>query len=156
MAEEETEEINDDDIDSIASDSGSISASTHADDDDMILLEDELDDDLEQVSTFNAQNSKVKIDREVIVSIDETYNQYYTIHKKTRPFITKFEKAKILGVRAEMISSGSIPLVKIPSDCTSSMEIANLEYKEKKIPLLIRRKFPNGDTEDWRLEELIL
>ena len=31
-----------------------------------------------------------------------------------------------------------------------------LEFKERKIPLLIRRYLPNGSHEDWRLEDMIV
>ena len=90
-----------------------------------------------------------------IVSSDKTYEKYYNKIKKTKIFITKFEKAKIIGVRAQMISSGIPPLVKVPKHITSTIDIAELEYKEKKIPLLIRRFLPNNEYEDWRLDELI-
>jgi len=91
-----------------------------------------------------------------IVSMDKTYEQYYTKLKQTKPFITKFEEAKIIGVRAQMISNGSKVFIDVPKNITKTIDIAELEYKEKKIPLLIRRYLPNNEHEDWRLEELII
>ena len=71
--------------------------------------------------------------------------------KITQPFITKFERAKILGIRSEMISNGSPPLVHNTFD--NSYDIAKQEYLEKKIPLIIRRYLPNNTYEDWRLTD---
>ena len=38
---------------------------------------------------------------------------------------------------------------------SDSLKIAENELKEKKIPFIIRRYLPNGDFEDWELNELI-
>ena len=113
----------------------------------------DISDDASYVSSLN--NHKIKNNSNTIVSIDETYNQYYSNEKKTKPFLTKFEKAKIIGVRAEMLSSGSNPMIKIDSSFKNAYDIALKEFEQKKIPLLIRRTLPNGDKEDWRLDELI-
>ena len=54
-----------------------------------------------------------------------------------------------------MISTGSPAMVNVPKHITSTLDIAELEFKEKKIPLFIRRYLPNKEYEDWRLEEMI-
>ena len=90
-----------------------------------------------------------------IVSIHETYSSYYSDEKITTPILTKFEKAKILGVRAEMLSNGADPVISKPYPNNTYL-IAIEELKQKKIPLLIRRTLPNGKIEDWRLEDLII
>ena len=90
-----------------------------------------------------------------MVSVHETYSEYYTGTKTTPPLMNKFERAKILGVRAQMLSSGANPLVKPPySD--NCYDIALRELKEKKIPLIIRRYLPDKTFEDWRIEDLII
>ena len=86
-----------------------------------------------------------------IININETYINYSQKNKTTPSFITKFEKAKILGIRSEMISNGSPPLVQ--TDFTDSYDIAKQEYLEKKIPLIIRRYLPNNTYEDWKLSD---
>jgi len=53
-----------------------------------------------------------------------------------------------------MLASGSPALVNVPSYIQNTYDIALLEYKEKKIPLIIKRTLPNGKTEYWRLEDL--
>ncbi len=91
-----------------------------------------------------------------LVSNNTTYSTYYSQTKKTKPFLTKYEKAKLLGVRAQMISNGAIPLVTVPKHVTSTLEIAELELKQKVLPLFIRRRLPNNETEDWRIKEMVI
>lgn len=73
---------------------------------------------------------------------------------KTIPFLTKYEKTKILGQRAKQIESGSKPFVKITNNIIDSYVIAQMELKEKKIPFIIRRPLPNGSSEYWKLSDL--
>jgi len=90
-----------------------------------------------------------------IVSVNETYDRYNNTTKITKPILTRFEKAKLLGVRSEMLASGSPALIHIPPGVTSVYEIAKLEFKQKKIPLIIKRTLPNNTCEYWRLEDLV-
>jgi DNA-directed RNA polymerase I, II, and III subunit RPABC2 len=73
---------------------------------------------------------------------------------KTIPFLTKYEKARILGQRAKQIETGAKPLVKVPENVIDSYVIAELELKEKKIPFIIRRPLSNGGFEYWNLRDL--
>ena len=73
---------------------------------------------------------------------------------KTNPFITKYEKTRILGLRAKQINSGSKPFVNVPLNIIDGYTIANMEYKEKKIPFIIRRPIPNGGSEYWKVKDL--
>jgi len=108
---------------------------------------DDVDDDLEITESVLTSND--------IVSVHETYSDYYTSTKITSPFLTKFERAKVIGIRAQMLASGAEPMISppFPEEC---YDIAVLELKAKKIPLIIRRYLPNKKFEDWRLEELII
>ena len=108
---------------------------------------DDLDEDIDLVESVLHSND--------IVSVHETYSEYYTSTKITSPFLTKFERAKVLGVRAQMLASGAEPMISppFPNEC---FDIAVLELKAKKIPLIIRRYLPNKKFEDWRLEDLII
>ena len=90
-----------------------------------------------------------------VVSEKNTYSNYYSNQKKSHNFLTKFEKAKIIGIRSQMIANGSRPCVDVPKNITSSLDIATLEFEQKKIPLLIRRKLTDNSVEDWRLEDFI-
>ena len=88
-----------------------------------------------------------------IVGKDDTYNEYFSKTKKTRPYITKFEKTQILGIRASQIENGAIPLVEVPNNVHQSKEIAEIEYQQLTIPLLVRRFLPDESYEDWRLQD---
>jgi DNA-directed RNA polymerase subunit K/omega len=73
---------------------------------------------------------------------------------KTLPYLTKYEKARILGQRAKQIETGSKPFVKVPENIIDGYVIAELELKEKKIPFIIKRPIPGGAFEYWRLNDL--
>lgn len=81
---------------------------------------------------------------------DNGYNEKK--EKLTNPYITKYEKARILGVRATQISMNS-PVMVNTDGITDPLKIAIKEFQEKKIPLIIRRYLPSGDYEDWKLSE---
>jgi len=73
---------------------------------------------------------------------------------KTIPFLTKYEKARILGQRSKQIETGSRPYVKVPENIIDGYIIAELELKEKKIPFIIKRPIPGGAFEYWNLKDL--
>ena len=75
---------------------------------------------------------------------------------KTIPWLTKYERARVLGIRAKQLNNGGDPFVQVPSSMISGYKIAIEELKAKKIPFIIRRPIPNGGTEYWRLEDLEL
>lgn len=74
----------------------------------------------------------------------------------TLPFITKYEKARILGERARQINSGSLPMITVDDDIIDGYLIALKELEQKKIPFIIKRPLPSGSVEYWRLEDLEL
>jgi DNA-directed RNA polymerase subunit K/omega len=73
---------------------------------------------------------------------------------KTLPFLTKYEKARILGERANQINEGSPIFVKVDSDVIDGYLIALKEFEERKIPFIIQRPIPNGKCEYWKLTDL--
>jgi DNA-directed RNA polymerase subunit K/omega len=73
---------------------------------------------------------------------------------KSLPFLTKFEKARILGARAKQINTGATCFVKVPENMIDGYLIAELELKNKTIPFIIRRPMPNGGSEYWSLKDL--
>jgi DNA-directed RNA polymerase I, II, and III subunit RPABC2 len=75
---------------------------------------------------------------------------------KTMPFITKYEKAKILGERAKQINSGAQATVAVDENIIDGYLIALKEYENKSIPMIIRRPLPSGGCEYWRLADLEL
>ena len=73
---------------------------------------------------------------------------------KTIPFLTKYEKARILGQRAKQIETGARPFVNVPENVIDSYVIAELELQQKRIPFIIRRPIPGGACEYWNLKDL--
>ncbi|KAF9502446.1 RNA polymerase Rpb6 [Pleurotus eryngii] len=72
----------------------------------------------------------------------------------TTPYLTKYERARILGTRALQISMNAPVLVPLDGE-TDALEIAIKELSQRKIPLIIRRYLPDGSFEDWSVSELI-
>jgi DNA-directed RNA polymerase subunit K/omega len=102
---------------------------------------------------------------ELIVQNFEEVNALCTIVKdqdgvivdplhRTLPFITKYEKAKVLGERAKQLNSGAEPFVEVGHEIIDGYLIALAEFEQKKIPMIIRRPLPNGGSEFWRLADL--
>ena len=73
---------------------------------------------------------------------------------RTLPFITRYEKAKILGERAKQINAGARPFVKVDQSVIDGYLIAMKEFEEKKIPFIVKRPLPNGGCEYWKLADL--
>lgn len=73
---------------------------------------------------------------------------------KTIPFLTKYEKARILGQRAKQIETGARPFVNVPENVIDSYVIAELELQQKRIPFIVRRPIPGGACEYWNLKDL--
>jgi len=84
---------------------------------------------------------------------DENGNIIDSLHR-TLPFITRYEKARILGERAKQINSGAKPFVDLEPNIIDGYLIALKEFEEKKIPFIIKRPIPNGGVEYWRFEDL--
>ena len=73
---------------------------------------------------------------------------------KTIPILTKYEKTKILGLRAKQLNNGAVPYVKLSSNVIDGYLIALKELEQKKIPFIIRRPLPSGASEYWHLQDL--
>ena len=73
---------------------------------------------------------------------------------RTIPYLTKYEKARILGQRAKQINSGAPAFVKVPEKVIDGYLIAELELQEKRVPFIIRRPMPNGGSEYWSIKDL--
>ena len=73
----------------------------------------------------------------------------------TSKFMTKYERARILGSRALQISKNA-PLMVDPGDESDPYRLAEAELGEKKIPFIVRRYLPDGSFEDWKVSELFI
>lgn len=75
--------------------------------------------------------------------------------RMTTPYLTKYERARVLGTRALQISMNAPVMVDLDGE-TDPLEIAAKELREKKVPFTIRRYLPDGTYEDWSVSELII
>ena len=117
----------------------------------------------EEIGELNSNNEGNEFSNQIDVLENEakledfrtTYDRMIdkNTQRRTIPFLTKYEKARIIGKRAMQISKGSPPLVEI-GDLESPIDIAKKELMERKIPFIIRRPLPDGSYEDWRVDEL--
>ena len=73
---------------------------------------------------------------------------------RTVPYLTKYERTRVLGQRAKQINSGAQPLVKVPENIIDGAVIADMELAQKRIPFIIRRPMPNGGSEYWYVKDL--
>jgi len=84
----------------------------------------------------------------------DSEGQIYDPLHRTLPFLTKFEKARVLGERAKQINDGAQPFVKLTTNAIDGYLIALAELEQKAIPFIIKRPLPNGGCEYWKLKDL--
>jgi DNA-directed RNA polymerase subunit K/omega len=101
-----------------------------------------------------AIHNKTEIMALIQVVRDSRGNIVDDLHR-TLPFLTRFERARIIGQRAGQINAGSTPFVKdIPANIIDGHLIAEMELALKSVPFIIRRPLPNGGSEYWRVKDL--
>uniref|UniRef100_A0A915BQ75 RPB6 homolog n=1 Tax=Parascaris univalens TaxID=6257 RepID=A0A915BQ75_PARUN len=122
-----------------------------ADDDD---YEGEMDGDEygeeEQMDDLELEGAEDDAER---VQLVEGTEKTASTDRVTTPFMTKYERARILGTRALQIAMGAPVMVELEGE-TDPLEIARKELKDRKIPIIIRRYLPDGSFEDWGVDEL--
>ena len=147
------------------SNSGSVSEYDDDDDDDN---DDEDDYDENHLQKFDSEAKKKYIasfhpeslsyNNEETESMSRvTRNDSGTIidpFHKTLPFLTKYEKTRILGIRTKQLNEGAKPYLDVNPTIIDGYIIAQLELEHKKLPFIIRRPIPNGSSELWRLQDL--
>ncbi|CAE7553516.1 rpb6 [Symbiodinium necroappetens] len=74
--------------------------------------------------------------------------------RKTTPYLTKYERARILGARALQISMNAPVMVTLEGE-TDPLLIAEKELLQRVIPFVIRRFLPDNTYEDWKVSELL-
>ena len=75
---------------------------------------------------------------------------------RTLPFLTKYERTRVLGQRAKQIDSGAKSFIKSENSVLDGYLIAQSELEQKKIPFIIKRPLPNGGFEYWNISDLEL
>lgn len=110
----------------------------------------------ESVPEVNSDLPVDEVPEELNQEVVETCIQPNQGDRVCSPFITKYEKSRILGTRALQISRNAPIFVELEAHETDPLEIAKKELREKRIPYLIRRYLPDGSYEDWPITELII
>jgi|APSaa5957512535_1039671.scaffolds.fasta_scaffold152401_1 DNA-directed RNA polymerase subunit K/omega len=73
----------------------------------------------------------------------------------TSPFLTKYEKARVIGTRAEQIERGAPTFIKnLSEQVIHGRTIALKEFERQLIPFIIARPMPNKGIEYWKLQDL--
>jgi len=91
---------------------------------------------------------------ENITQCEDIYNEVNKKNKISQPYLSKYEKTKIIGLAAQQIESGREPNIVIPKSLVEPIDIAEYELKHKKTPFIIKRKLPNNVYEYWTLDQL--
>ena len=102
---------------------------------------------------------EILTDIEIIENNDNSLKDFYIENEKTEIYnnlikssekkyrITKFEKAKIIGIRATQLESGIDTLLEYDSlktlNINNNLDIAEHEFKKGLIPIIIKRKLAN-------------
>jgi DNA-directed RNA polymerase I, II, and III subunit RPABC2 len=86
--------------------------------------------------------------------IRDENNQIIDELHRTLPYLTKYEKTRILGVRTKQINEGAPIFVEADASIIDGYIIAEKELQERKIPFIIRRPIPNGGSEYWKVSDL--
>jgi len=73
---------------------------------------------------------------------------------RTVPFLTKYERARVLGIRIKQLNNDADPFIDVPPNTIDARFIAEQELLERSIPFIIRRPLPNGGNEYWKLSDL--
>lgn len=82
---------------------------------------------------------------------DKADNQHTTY-----PFLTLYEKTKVLSLRASQLARGAPPFIDVPEYLTDVYEIAKAELEAKRLPYILKRPLPDGQFEYWRLADLMI
>lgn len=126
--------------------------------DSQIKKEIKNDIDQNEIKDSSSQLFSNQMNSRVLSTYETDYRDImmkYDVSKNiTRPKMTQYEKALVLGKRATQISSGAKPNITVKVGMTV-IEIATEELRQKKVPFIIKR--PIGSKfEYWKLKDLIV
>eukprot|EP01091_Cochliopodium_minus_P000806 TRINITY_DN10713_c0_g1_i1.p1 TRINITY_DN10713_c0_g1~~TRINITY_DN10713_c0_g1_i1.p1 ORF type:complete len:115 (-),score=32.32 TRINITY_DN10713_c0_g1_i1:29-373(-) len=101
------------------------------------LNEPNYDDEIVSINSRNEKNDDNEMPNKI---------------KVTRPVLTKYEIARLIGARANQIALGAPPVVDV-ENLTDPMDIAEKELSLFKIPIIVRRYLPDNSFEDWTMSD---
>lgn len=92
---------------------------------------------------------------ELLSTNQESKESVQKSKRVTSKRMTRYETAKVLGARAQQIVNGAPVMIELDGEI-DPLEIATKELKHWKIPMIIRRYFPDRSYEDWEIEDFKL
>ena len=117
---------------------------------------DEMEDDPEAAGDGEGENIEVlPADEGGLAGQGDVGPDGRKIEKTTTPYMTKYERARVLGTRALQIAMCAPVMVELEGE-TDPLQIAMKELKQRKIPIIIRRYLPDQSYEDWAINELMI
>lgn len=91
--------------------------------------------------------------------IQDTYNNidsnYNPAKNKSKNIMSRYEKAKIMGLRLQQLAGGAEPTIDT-TNFKNIRDIALEELKQRKLPFMIVRNLPLGVKEYWKLEDMLI
>ncbi len=112
----------------------------------------DYEDNVSVAASEHMEDTEVVISAEGITGTDAHHPS--SGPRRTSPYLTKYERARIIGTRALQISMNA-PVMVDTEGMIDPMEIAEKELNAKLVPFIIRRYLPDGSYEDWKVSELM-
>ena len=117
--------------------------------------DDDLEEDPEDVDVIDDNEEEKQEDGNEAGGIRRgTLRRVPSSERITSRFMTKYERARILGSRALQISKNA-PLMVDPGEESDPYKLAEMELDKRKVPFIARRYLPDGSFEDWKVSELL-
>lgn len=116
---------------------------------------DDFDDDVEDDNIEELEQPEEEGDNIDILTPGQAGGGVPKNKRITTKYMTKYERARVLGTRALQIAMCAPVMVELEGE-TDPLQIAMKELKQRKIPIIIRRYLPDNSYEDWRIDELII
>jgi DNA-directed RNA polymerase subunit K/omega len=176
--EEEPDEDDDDDDDDTSEKDDDSRAdgvfrnnTSNNNDTDVLDLDDDLydsDEDFDNYEKFQSNTSREITQQHYPELISHNYEEIDKLSKvirdksgaiadpfhRTLPFLSRYERARVIGERAKQLENGAMSFVELEPHEIDSYMIAMKEFQNKKIPFIIKRPLPNGASEYWKLSDL--
>jgi DNA-directed RNA polymerase subunit K/omega len=93
---------------------------------------------------------------EPLIQLEEVVPSGGDKHHKSQPFLSLYEKTKILSFRSNQLAQGARPYITVPEHVTNVLEIAKLELMQRRLPYIVKRPMPDRSFEYWRLSDLMI
>lgn len=112
-------------------------------------------DDVEEDDNIDELNQEEDGDNIELITPGQAGGGVPKSKRITTKYMTKYERARVLGTRALQIAMCAPIMVELEGE-TDPLQIAMKELKQRKIPIIIRRFLPDSSYEDWSIDELII